>query len=141
MFIDRYKQSNLIKNCCNFLKKIKKLKLLIIKFNQDKIIKPKVYYFNYIVRKENSQSVIINIYNKYIFSTNDRVWRAWTKEKDIFLQFKEQKQEIMILEFFFDYLNLAILILKKRQNILKKIGLTYIKVMKIFKYEKNNNSY
>lgn len=99
MFIDRYKQSDLIKNCCDFLKKIEKLKLLIIKFNQDNIIKPKVYYFNYIIKK-NSQSVIINIYNKCIFSTNDRVWRGWTKEKDIFLQFKKQKQEIMILEFF-----------------------------------------
>lgn len=45
----------------------------MIKFNQNETIKPKVYYFNYIIRRKNSQSVIINIYNKYIFSTNNKV--------------------------------------------------------------------
>ena len=49
----------------------------------------------------------------------------------------------MVLKFFlsFDYPNLASLTSEKRQKVLEKTGLTYIKVLKIFWYKKNNDGY
>lgn len=49
IFIDDYKQVDIIKNDINFLRIIDKLKLYIIKFKKDVIIKAKLYFFNYII--------------------------------------------------------------------------------------------
>lgn len=46
--VDRYKQAKIIKNHKNFLKKIEELKLYMIKFDQNDIIKSKIYYFHYV---------------------------------------------------------------------------------------------
>lgn len=73
MFVDGYKQSDIVQNCSNFLKKIKEQKLYIVEFNKDDIIKPKVYPSNYIVKGENQELIIIITYDKYIFSTNDNI--------------------------------------------------------------------
>lgn len=49
----------------------------------------------------------------------------------------------MVLEiiFLFGHLNLALLLFDKKQEIIKKSGLIYTKLVKIFEYEKNNNRY
>lgn len=52
IFLDKYKQSDMVEDYINFLKKIKKLKLYMIKFNKNDIIKLKIYFFNYIVKKK-----------------------------------------------------------------------------------------
>lgn len=49
IFIDKYKQSNIIKVYKIFWNKIKKLKLYIVKFNKNNIIKPKIYSSNYAI--------------------------------------------------------------------------------------------
>lgn len=73
IIINRYKKPNIIKDCINFLRKIKKFKLFLIRFNKNSNIRFKVNFFNYIVGSKNSQLIIIIIYNKYIFSTNNKI--------------------------------------------------------------------
>lgn len=77
MFINRYILPNIIKDCANFLKKIKKLKLYKVGFDQNRIIKLKIYLFDCIVEKLNHQSIIIILNNKYIFFTNYKIWKTW----------------------------------------------------------------
>lgn len=52
MFIDRHKQSDIIKDYKNFSKKFEKLKLYMIEFEKDDVIKEKIYLFDYIVKGE-----------------------------------------------------------------------------------------
>lgn len=47
--MDRYKQSNVVKDYANFLKKMEELKSYIVKFYDDGAIKPKIYPFNCII--------------------------------------------------------------------------------------------
>lgn len=44
--VDGYKLFDVIKNCTNFLKQMKKFKLYIVEFYNDGIIKPKNYLFD-----------------------------------------------------------------------------------------------
>lgn len=49
----------------------------------------------------------------------------------------------MVFEFilFYKQLNLASFTLKKGEKVIQQTGLTFIKTVKIFEYEKNNNEY
>lgn len=49
IFIDRYKQADMIKDYINFLKVLKDLKPYIIQFEKNEIMIPKIYLDNYIV--------------------------------------------------------------------------------------------
>ncbi len=61
----------------------------------------------------------------------------------MFLRPKRQRQGIMVLEFIlpFGRLNLTSLTPEKRQEVMKKTGLTHIEAVKVFEYRKNINSY
>lgn len=85
VFINKYEQSDFVENCKNFLRRIKELKLYIVKFEENSVIKDKIYLFDYTVHDNDYYLIIIIIYNEYIFSTNDRIWKAWTQKRDIFL--------------------------------------------------------
>lgn len=52
------------------------MKLYIIKFKKDSIIKPKVYLPNCIIKGKNQQSIIIIIFDECIFSANDGVQKS-----------------------------------------------------------------
>lgn len=52
VLITRYKHSNMIKNYNKFLIKIENLKSYIVKFEENSVIKPKIYLFNYVVKDE-----------------------------------------------------------------------------------------
>lgn len=52
MFIDRHDQANVIEDHMNFFKRLKELKLYIIEFEKDSIIKPKIYLTNCVVGKD-----------------------------------------------------------------------------------------
>lgn len=73
MFIDKYKQSDIIENCSNFLKKIEKLKLYMVEFDKDSTIKPKIYLSDYTVKGENQQLIIVITYVECIFSQIDSI--------------------------------------------------------------------
>lgn len=53
IFTDGHKQSDIVEDCKNFLKKIKELKPYMIEFEEDSLIKPKIYLFNRVIRGDN----------------------------------------------------------------------------------------
>lgn len=59
-----------------FLDKIKKLESYLVNFNKDVIIKNKTYLSNCIIKKKNCWLIIMIIYNKNIFLTNNSICKA-----------------------------------------------------------------
>lgn len=55
IFIDRYEQSDIIVDQDNFLRKIEELKSYMVEFFENGAMKPKVYFFNCIIRDKNCQ--------------------------------------------------------------------------------------
>lgn len=53
MFINKYKQSDIIENYSNFLKKIKEFKLYMVEFNINDIMKTEIYPFDCAVKDKN----------------------------------------------------------------------------------------
>lgn len=46
VFVDGHKQPDVVEDCANFLKRIEELKPYIVEYNQDRVIKPKMYPSN-----------------------------------------------------------------------------------------------
>lgn len=90
VFVDGHKQPDVMENQNCFLIKIKELKLYIIKFNKNGVIKVKDYPVDYAVRGEKCCSIIVITHDKCIFFTNNGVRKIWIWERDIFLQPKKQ---------------------------------------------------
>lgn len=57
---------------------MEKVKLYIVGFIENDIIKKKIYLFDCVVYNFNYYPIIIITYNKYIFSINNDIWKAWT---------------------------------------------------------------
>lgn len=76
VFMDVHKRPNVIKDYANFLKKIDKLNLFLIEFNEDGTIRSKVYLLNCIIKDKNSQPIIIITHDKYIFFANNRIQKV-----------------------------------------------------------------
>lgn len=73
VFINEHKQLDMVKNCINFLKVMKNLKLYMIEFQEDETIKPKEYLHGSKVEGPNWHSVIIITHDECIFFTNDNI--------------------------------------------------------------------
>lgn len=73
VFIDRHEQSNIVEDCKNFLRKIKKLELYIIEFGENGLMKDKIYSSNYIVHNNDCRSIIVITYDECTFSANDGI--------------------------------------------------------------------
>lgn len=73
IFINKYKWFNIVENYANFLKIIKYLKSFVIKFELEKTMKLKIYPNDYIMKSLNQWLIIIIIYNKYLFSINNKI--------------------------------------------------------------------
>lgn len=112
------------------------LKPYVVEFNEDDTIKDKEY-------PKIWQPIIGITYNKYIFSTNNSICKAWTQIGDIFLQPKKRGQSIMVSEFLlpFGQLNLLSLFKEKQKEVIEKMWLTIIEVVELFEYKKNNKKY
>ena len=134
LFVDGHEKSDMVENHVNFLMQMEELKPYTVEFYEDGAIKPKVYSFGYAMRTENRQPIIVITHDECTFSGNDGVQKAWTLERDTFLRPKRQRQGIMVLEFIvpFGRLNLTSLTSEKRQEIMKKTGLTHIEAVKVF---------
>lgn len=76
IFVDKHKWLNVIENCQKFLKKIEDFKPYIVEFEENDIIKPKVYFQDYIIEDNERQPIIGIIYDKYTFSSNNRIQKA-----------------------------------------------------------------
>lgn len=73
IFINRHERSNIVENYKIFLKKIEELKPYIIEFEENSIMKSKIYPPNCAIRGDNCCPIIMINYNKCIFSANDGV--------------------------------------------------------------------
>lgn len=115
----------------------------LVEFNEDSIIKDKVYSSGYKVNNSEHQPIIVIIYNEYTFSANDGIRKAWTQIGETFLRLQEQGQGIMTFEFLllFSYLNLFFLSKEKRFEVIKKIRLSVTEAVKLFEYGKANKGY
>ena len=71
VFIDKYKRPDVNKNHKKFLKIIKKLGLYFIEFNKINEIIPKIYPTDCKIRRDQHWPIIVIIYNKCIFLSND----------------------------------------------------------------------
>lgn len=73
IFIDGYEQSNIIKDCKNFLTKMKYLKSYMVNLEENSAIKNKINFSDYAVHSLNCQSILIITHNKYKLSANDKI--------------------------------------------------------------------
>lgn len=119
------------------------LKPYMVEFEENGVIKLKIYPSNCAVGDEDHWLIIIITYNECTFSANNRIWRVWTRVRDIFLWSQGCGQSIITSEFLFPFgrLNLASFSSEKRQKAVEKCGLLTIEVVEIFEYRKNNNGY
>lgn len=70
------KQPNVIEDRQKKILKMEELKLYLVEFNEDSIIKEKTYPANCIVNSSDCQPVIVNTYDVFIFFTNNRIRKA-----------------------------------------------------------------
>lgn len=77
VFINGYEQLDIIEDYKIFLNKIEKLKPYIIKFDENSLIKPKVYLLDYAIGDNHWQPIIVIIYNEYIFFSNNSIQKTW----------------------------------------------------------------
>lgn len=103
VFIDGHKWPNVVEDQINFLQKIEELKPYIVEFEENDIIKPKVYPADCAIGRNNQQLVIIITHNEYTFLANNEIQKVWTQKDDTFLRPKGQRQDIMVSEFIFSY--------------------------------------
>lgn len=73
VFVNRYKQSNVVKSYKKFLNIINDLKLYFVEFEKNKIIKTKNYLNDYTIRKNVYYFIIIIIYDNCIFFANNKI--------------------------------------------------------------------
>lgn len=73
IFVDQYKQLDVVEDCVNFLKKMEELKLYMIEFKEDST---KIFLLDCIVEDENWQHIIMIIYDKCTFFANDSIWKV-----------------------------------------------------------------
>lgn len=78
VFIDRYKGADVVEDHKNFLKRLNKLKQYIVEFEEDCIMKPKVYFFNCAVKGNKQWLINIITYDKCTFFANHRIRKTWT---------------------------------------------------------------
>lgn len=76
MFIDGHKQSDVVKDYKNFLKKIEELKPYKIQFEEDGIIKAKTYLSDCAVGGPNQHPIIVITHDECTFSTNNGIQKA-----------------------------------------------------------------
>lgn len=50
----------------------------MVEFEEDSIIKPKMYPSDCVIRGDKRQPIIVITHNECLFSANNRIQRAWT---------------------------------------------------------------
>lgn len=117
VFVDEYKWLNVVKDFIRFLNKLEKLKPYLVNFNENSIIKDKIYSSDCAIDGKNLWPVIVITYNEYTISAHEGIYNGWTRVGDTFLHTKSQKQDIMISKFLlpFGCLNLFLLSEKNKR--------------------------
>lgn len=82
VFLDRHERKDVIEYWGVFLEKMKVLLPYFIKFKKNGTILPKKYLKDYVVRGSDGQLIIMIIYDKSIFSTNNS-YQKFERLKDM----------------------------------------------------------
>ena len=90
VFVDGHEQLDVIEDCKKFLNTIKDLEPYLVEFEEDGSIKTKKYLDNCVMGGNKHRSVNVITHDKCTFSANDRIWKAWTQIRDIFLRPKKK---------------------------------------------------
>ena len=77
IFINGYKQLDVVENCKVFFNKIIELKPYIVEFDKNSVIKPKVYPLDWVIRGNNWRLITVITYDEYTFSANNRIQKTW----------------------------------------------------------------
>ena len=138
IFIEGHERPDVVEDQNRFLTKIEELKSYMVEFNEDGVMKAKDYPVDCIVEDEECRPIIIINHNEYIFFANNGVQKAWTWERDIFLQPKGWGQGIITSNFLLSFgrLNLASLSSKKKKEIEEKCSLLETEVVEMLNMEK-----
>ena len=75
--VDGHKQLDVIKDQNQFLIKMEELKLYMVKFDKDGVIKAKNYLRDCVIGDKKWWPIIIITHDKYIFFANDGLQKAW----------------------------------------------------------------
>lgn len=73
VFIDEHEQSDVVKDCRNFLRKIEELKPYMVEFEENGAMKDKIYPSNCAVHGNDHRPIIIITHHECKFSANDRI--------------------------------------------------------------------
>ena len=76
IFIDGYKQLDVVEDCKNFLKKMEKLKPYMVKFEENGAMKAKIYSSDCAVGKTNRHPIMLITHDECTFSANDGIQKA-----------------------------------------------------------------
>ena len=100
-FFNEYKCKNVVEYQKLFIEEIRAQFLYFVKFNKDDTILFKEYPNDCIVRSLNQRLIIIIIYNKSIFSTNNDCQKVCIFEKHRIFLLKTKRKGIMVSDFLF----------------------------------------
>ena len=76
VFIDEHERSDVMEDQNNFLTRMEDLKLYIVEFEEDNIMKPKIYPSDCAVGCNDCQLIIVITYNECIFSANNGIYKV-----------------------------------------------------------------
>lgn len=75
IFVTKYEQLDIMGDYKNYFTKIEELKLYVVKFEENDIIKPKIYLFNSTIGGNKWWLIIIITYDERTFFANNKVPR------------------------------------------------------------------
>lgn len=87
--MDKHEWFDIVEDCANFLKKMKKLKPYMVEFDKNGNMKLKIYPPDYAVEGENKWLIIMITHDEFTFFVNNGVKKTRTWERDIFFWLKK----------------------------------------------------
>lgn len=76
VFIDKHERSDMVEDRNKFLTRIEDLKPYIVEFEENGVMKPKIYSSDCAVGGEDCRPINVITYDEYTFSANDGIQRA-----------------------------------------------------------------
>ncbi len=76
LFIDGHERSDVMEDRNNFMTIIEDLKPYMVKFEENGVMKLKIYLFDCAIEGDDRRPIIVITYDECIFSANDGIRRA-----------------------------------------------------------------
>lgn len=99
VFMDEHKWADIVEDHKKFFKRLENLKLYMLEFDKDNIIKPKIYSTNCVIRKNKRQSNIIITHDEYTFFANNKFKKLELAKKIYYWNQKVENKVLWLLNF------------------------------------------